>query len=258
MNRLLIRLWGVLENDSPDSINYQIANTLMTNIASIEHTSSAALAHLCHVSKPSISRFCKNLGYDDFYDFRAELNQYCPDRGLKYQFSTEIDQSDWVNSYLNALKKNFKKLHTAGLQKQIEMLVQDIHEYHQVYLLGNMQSGNTASNLHYNLHVVKKNISAITGLKEQRQVLESEHSGRLIVIFSVSGEYFYALFPNGEVPRQASGSKLWLITTSPEIRKVKGIDVILNCGTGTDLAGSNICLEIVSNLIAYRYWDQYP
>ncbi len=133
MNRLLIRLWGVLEDEDQESINYQIASTLVKNIASIKHTSSAALADFYNVSKPSISRFCKNLGYEDFYDFRAELNQYCPDRGLKYQLPQRGDRSQWM----------------------------------------------------------------------------------------------------------------------------EGVDAVLNCKTGSNLAGSNICLEMAANLIAYCYWNLY-
>lgn len=266
MNRLLIRLWGVLEDEDQDSINYQIANTLVTNIASIRHTSTSALAKLCNVSKPSISRFCKNLGYDDFYDFRAELNQYCPDRGLKYQISTtrELKSGEttdscthWMKVYLDRVEQNLEKLHSPAFLDQLELLVKDIHDYPRVALMGNMQSGSTASNLQYNLHVPKRNIVAVTGLKEQTQMLEKGHKRCLLIIFSVSGEYFRALFPGGEIPKQAPDSKVWMVTTNPAIRHTEGVDAVLNCGTGSDLAGSNICLEMAAELIAGCYWNRY-
>lgn len=257
MNRLLIRLWGVLEDEDQESINYQIASTLVKNIASIKHTSSAALAEFCNVSKPSISRFCKNLGYEDFYDFRAELNQYCPDRGLKYQLPKRGDRSQWMEGYFSEIGKKLALLQAEEVQKGIESLVQDIHDYQQVYLVGNMQSGSTASNLHYNLHVAKKNLFAVSGLKEQKQVLEKRSPDKLLVIFSVSGEYFRALFPSGEIPKQAPGSKTWMVTTNPAIHKMEGVDAVLNCKTGSNLAGSNICLEMAANLIAYCYWNLY-
>lgn len=266
MNRLMIRLYGVLEDENQDSINYQIANTLVTQMASIRHTSTSALAKLCNVSKPSISRFCKNLGYEDFYDFRAELNQYCPDWGMKYQMpekqvlesNIEIDiGKGCMSKYLNIVEQNLSKLRTPDFLEQLELLVKDIHDYPFVSLMGNMQSGSTASNLYYNLHVCKKNISAATGLKEQTRVFEETRRDRLIVIFSVSGEYFRALFPVGEVPKQALGSKVWMVTTNPAIRRIDSVDAFLNCGTGSDLASSNICLELVAELIAGCYWNRY-
>lgn len=266
MNRLIIRLYGVLEDENQDSINYQIAHTLVTHMASLRHTSTSALAKLCHVSKPSISRFCKNLGYDDFYDFRAELNQYCPDRGMKYELpqkqvlegNAETDsEKGWMSNYLNMVEQNLSKLRTQAFLEQLELLVKDIHDYHSVSLMGNMQSGNTASNLHYNLHVCKKNISAATGLREQTRVFEEKCRNRLIVIFSASGEYFRALFPAGGVPKQTSDSKIWMVTTHPAVRRIESVDAILNCGTGSNLASSNICLELAAELIAGCYWNRY-
>lgn len=256
MNRLLIRLWGVLEGEDPESINYQIAQTLVTNIATIKHTSSAALADLCSVSKPSISRFCKNLGYDDFYDFRAELNQYCPDRGMKYLLSNREtkDETNWMDQYINGVRDNLELLQTPELQAKIEALVQDIKRFPNVYLMGNMQSGNTASNLRYNLHVVKKNIHSVNSLKEQTHILQHGKQDSLIVIFSVSGEYFRALFSGGVIPKQPARTKIWLVTTNPAVNRMEGVDEILNCKTGSDLAGANICLEMAANLIAFGYW----
>lgn len=257
MNRLLIRLWGVLEDEDPKSINYQIAQTLVNNIASIKHSSSSALAELCNVSKPSISRFCKNLGYDDFYDFRAELNHYIPDRGGKYINFGE-DETAWgMDTYLNQLRSNIVQLQNPGMQAKIELLSDDIHRFERVCLMGNMQSGKTASNLHYNLHVVKKHMLAVTGLNEQVSILQKHKIGTLIIIFSVSGEYFHALFPGGKAPEHAAGSKVWMVTANPAVKKIEGVDALLNCGTGSDLAGSNICLEIVANLIALCYWNRY-
>lgn len=257
MNRLLIRLWGILDGEDPESINYQIAQTLVENIASIRHTSSASLAELCNVSKPSISRFCKNLGYEDFYDFRAELNQYCPDRGTKYILSSGSGDSNWMAGYMDSIRRNLDLMQNPMIREKIERLSHDIYSYRKVFLLGNMQSGKTASNLHYNLHVVKKNIYAVSSLKEQIQVFDVCRQGTLIVIFSVSGEYFRALFPGGEIPKHPAGSKIWLVTTNPAVRKMDGIDEILNCETGSDIAGSNICLEIAANLIATCYWKLY-
>ena len=257
MNRLMIRLWGVLDGEDPESINYQIAHTLVTDIASIKQTSSAALAKLCNVSKPSISRFCKSLGYDDFYDFRAELNQYCPDRGAKYLMAGEDDGDGGMSAYLESVRENITLLENQELQKKIGELAEDIRRYDQVFLMGNMQSGKTAYNLHYNLHVVKRNISAVTSLKEQIHVLQTLKRGSLAVIFSVSGEYFRALFPGGDVPCRPDGTRLWMVTTNPAVRRMEGVDEILNCKTGSDLAGSNICLELAANLIALYYWNRY-
>lgn len=263
MNRLFIRLWGVLQEEDKESINYQIANTLLTKASNIKHTSSSSLAKLCNVSKPSMSRFCKNLGYDDFYDFRAELNQYIPDRGLKYNIeNTNIEDNSnvvttWMETYLKKIEHNINILKNPLFLSQVEELVDDLHDFSQVILMGNMQSGNTAANLHNNLHIPKNNILAITGLNGQIKALNERKPGRLFVIFSTSGEYYQALFEPNEIPVQSNESKVWMVTTNPALRKVEGVNALLNCKTGSDIASSNICMELVAELIAGCYWNKY-
>lgn len=68
-NPLIVKLWGVLESEDPNSVNAEIAKILIKNRRNMEHTSSAYLAKLCNVSKPSISRFSRILGYEDFLIF---------------------------------------------------------------------------------------------------------------------------------------------------------------------------------------------
>lgn len=257
VNRLLVRLWDMVEGEDVSSINYQIARTLIENSDTIMRTSTAALAELCNVSKPSISRFCKSLGYDDFYDFRAELNQIIPDQGTKYLLPQRLNAESWMDQYLIGVQESTEKLRNARIQSGIENLAVDIRNFHRVYLMGNMQSGKTAESLHYNLHTVKKNIQAVTNFEGRTRVFEQKTENTLFVVFSVSGNYFRVLFPAGKIPKQSPTSKVWLITANPLIQRVDGVDQLLNLETGLDLASGNICLEMVANLIAFYHWKFY-
>lgn len=253
MNRLMIRLWGIIEGESTDSINYQIAKTLITNISKIHHASSSELAKLCNVSKPSISRFCKLIGYDDFYDFRAELIQFFPDRGVKYHLKGN-NKGDWIAQYLDEVVANMVYFQDEAFQKQLKDLIKDIVEYDCVYLLGNMQSGKTATNLYSNIHNFKASVSSVTSFQDQKNILEHLKDHTLYIIFSVSGEFFRVLLNEEGVKRDDRNASIWLVTANPLINKVKGVDKVLNCKTGSDLASSNISLEIIGNLLALGVW----
>ncbi|MBO0458112.1 MurR/RpiR family transcriptional regulator [Enterococcus hulanensis] len=256
MNKLMIRLWGIIEGESPDSINYQIAKTLISNIASIKSTSSSELAKLCNVSKPSISRFCKLLGYEDFYDFRAELSNFLPDRGGKFVLKKNSDNEDWIHQYLEGVVENFHFMQEREFEEILSRLVGDIQSFHKVYLVGNMQSGKTAFNLYSNIHNFKKNIEAVTSFKEQSELLNNMESDSLYIIFSVSGEYFRVLLSDDGILSKPPKAKVWLITTNPTIKKIHGVNEILNCKTGSDLSGSNLTLEVVANLLALGFWNE--
>lgn len=257
MNRLMIRLWGILDGENSNSINYQIAKVLMDNITSIEHTSSSSLAELCNVSKPSISRFVKDLGYDDYYDFRAEINHYYPDRGAKFFDCENEDADNYADKYLDNVVLKVEIMKRNEVQEQIIKLADDIMRYKYVYLMGNMQSGTTASNLHYNLHVIKKNIQAITSLSERKEVLENLKADSLVVIFSVSGEYYHAFYTENSIPVPPPKTKVWMVTTNPALHNIAGVDELINCKTGNSLAGGNICLELIANQLAMYCWKNH-
>ena len=255
MNRLMIRLWGMLDGENSASINYQIAKVLIERMATIEHTSTSALAELCNVLKPSISRFVKDLGYEDFYDFRAELNHYNPDRGIKFFQGKDEEVGHYAEHYLDNVMQKISLLKQEDVSRKMLQIAEDIMKYRKVYVMGNMQSGTTASNLHYNLHVIKENIEAVTSLNEQKQVLEHLKAGELAIIFSVSGEYFHAFYSENDIPVPPLNAKIWMVTTNPAIQKVTGVDELLNCRTGESLAGANIILELVANQIAINCWQ---
>lgn len=254
MNRLMIRLWGIIEGESVHSINYQIAKTLIMNITQIRNASQSELAKLCHVSKPSISRFCKLVGYEDFLDFRADLLNFFPDRGSKFLLKEPNKDLNWIESYLNEVQANMDNFSNPMFQEQLIKLIDDIAQFDSVYMFGNIQSGRTAENILIDLHNYKKNIEAITSYKEQTEMLRSMKKNALYLIFSVSGEYFRVLFQEDAAPKHPEESKVWLITTNPLIHRLSGVDELLNCKTGSGLAGANLSMEIMGHLISLGYW----
>lgn len=256
MNKLMIRLWGIIEGESPDSINYQIAKTLISNITTIKSTSSSELAKLCNVSKPSISRFCKLIGYDDFYDFRADLSNFFPDRGGKFVLKQPQDNENWIHQYLGAVVDNIQIMQEDTFEEVLSKLIDDIYDSHKTYMFGNMQSGKTAFNLYSNIHNFKKGIEAVTSFKDQSELLNNMKDHSLYIIFSVSGEYFRVLLSDDGIASKPEHAKVWLITTNPSIKKIRGVDEVLNCRTGSDLAGGNISLELVADLLALGFWNK--
>ena len=66
MKKLRHALYAVLNASEPDSSDYRIANYLIENIYKKEHFGIQDVADACFVSKSSVSRFCRRIGYADF------------------------------------------------------------------------------------------------------------------------------------------------------------------------------------------------
>lgn len=72
-NRCVILLWGIYQTEPSHSVNHMIAETILKNIFSIKNISSGTLASMCNVSKTSITRFCRDMGYESFSELRIDL-----------------------------------------------------------------------------------------------------------------------------------------------------------------------------------------
>ena len=255
-NPLIVKLWGMLESEDPNSVNAQIAKILIKNRMKMEQTSSSYLAKLCDVSKPSISRFSRILGYEDFLDFRADLKGYVPDRGSRFTSTTEGTSDDPFNNYMEYICKNIAFLNDADFRLAVQKLVTDMRGFVTIYFLGNMQSGNTAMNMRYKMYSAKANIIALNGYYQQNELLHNLKPDALYVIFSVSGDYLKLYFRQDEQLEKVKGSKIWMITSDPTAKKTAEIDGMVNTKTGREGTDTNFSQELTADLITGLYWKQ--
>lgn len=71
-------LLGVIEKEDPGSTDYIIADYILHNVYELGKCSSLELAQGCNVSKSSISRFCRNIGLEDFFTLKVLISTYQP------------------------------------------------------------------------------------------------------------------------------------------------------------------------------------
>lgn len=98
---LAIRLFSVINTELPASIDYQIAKYLLENIQIIDISSTTSLAEQCNVSKASISRFCKKIGLNDFFELRAQIFNFKRDASRKLRTSFKGSLPEIRRSFLD-------------------------------------------------------------------------------------------------------------------------------------------------------------
>ena len=70
MGLLIIRLLNLLNNEPTDSTNNYIGLTMINHYDQIQTLSIGEFAALCHVSKSTVSKFARTLGFDDYGDLK--------------------------------------------------------------------------------------------------------------------------------------------------------------------------------------------
>ena len=131
-----IALINFLNTSNPTDIYYKVAQSILQNLDRIKNASIHEVADMCYVSAPTISRFCKKLGYESYSSFKSELSQAV----LNYNYDNQyvsVDKSHeqednesasflyQISQYSEALKKSVSK-------DYIRQIARCIHEHKRV------------------------------------------------------------------------------------------------------------------------------
>ena len=138
---LAIRLFSVINTETPASVEYQIAKYVLEHLQDLDITSTASLAEQCNVSKASVSRFCQKIGLNDFFELRAEVFHFKRENIRKMNFHYNGTEAQMRRNFLNDMIVKLTMLRDCMEDAKIHELVCDLQSGHPVTAMGHMQSG---------------------------------------------------------------------------------------------------------------------
>lgn len=94
MGSVAERLLDFIDTNMRRDTNFEIAATPVRNYSRLKELSIGEIADMCYVSKASLSRFCRFMGFADFKDMRRQLENDVPFHGI------------FPRAYLNNLADN--------------------------------------------------------------------------------------------------------------------------------------------------------
>lgn len=254
MNYILTILLDILIQEKSDSSNYIIAKYLINNIATAHTLSTTSLANACHVSKATISRFCRKIGLEDFMELKMLLRAYYPDLDRKFYYTRKTD--DIIHDYfLDIHQKVYQLQQTIDIQL-LKKLVKDIYSFQKVILMGHMQSANIAFSLQQDLRPLNKLVECSHDMIEQKQLLINSTPDTLIIAFSATGSFFKTTLGRENFMKKQQCAKIYLITTNT-LRKPDYIDTVIELDTEYNYVSSSIIMQIYANLITLKYKNMF-
>ena len=137
MGELSKILMNVLATEEKNSTNYIIASYVMSNINTLkksQNLTTGYLAKQCNVSKASISRFCRDIGTEDFYTFKYMLKNFYPTPTVtkKYTFLEKPlnVKEAFVDTFNQGLEVFLDKIN----QEQLDVLTKEIQRLNELLL----------------------------------------------------------------------------------------------------------------------------
>ena len=189
------RLLNLRNNLGNNSTDLHIVEVMLENINEIDKLSIETMAELCDVSKSKISKFVKQIGFEDYKEFRDFARNEKRHSGyLGYENKTMmwryIAKEGW-EPYLEILKKDLECFTEQMYRGALRRLAKAMYEHREVAALGSVYSQNVAVDFMYRMAEEGKYIRTYTYDTVQEEYLRNMNENTLVIIFSNSGQYLY-------------------------------------------------------------------
>lgn len=260
MGNLLNRLLIMLNSEDPDSTYYHIAMTMLQNFDLLGKLAIQELAELCDVSKSTISKFIRALGFEDFSDFKCDTpffeNKYGNNLNYNSNVLRYLDHHSFED-YVAIAQADLAQALSSIDSAAIDQLAHDLMQYEKVAAFGLMFSETAALDLQTKLAYCKKFIVTSLDDLKQNRFIRSAGEDTLIIVFSNSSDFLYRYqLTTGRIPRpefHQSKAKVVLITSNQNEAKDPRVAYYIRFKHTSRVQNHRFVYQLISDMIAYRY-----
>lgn len=254
MSNIRIQLLSILNREPSDSMNFIITKYILETIQHQKKLSMTEISAACNVSKASISRYCKRLGYEDYFEFQLSLATY--KTSMNDNFYLENSESDnFLESYFNKVQEQINELNEGLDQQVMDTLVELIAAHDKVVLMGQVSSGFAAVSLQDNLTKLGKVVRTSQDFVEQKMLIETLEEEALVIVFSAGGKFFERIDPDVKRMSRVKLPKIYFVTIS-EGKHYSYVTETIVLGQRANYT-SWLLLTIYSDLLYLNYRKRY-
>lgn len=259
------RLATLINGGDADTTEYHIANVMMEKMDLIVECSIGETARLCSVSKSTISKFVRGIGFEDYTDFKwaamgEKRKEYYTKDGSTINITDFICEKG-VNSYMDVLTQDIRNLFERVDMRKIDSLVKDIHQYKKIAAFGEVYSETAALNFQYKMSLYRKFVYTTIDDMKQNQFIEGAGADCLLVVFSNSGRYIQVHSRLEGLPPKtcfdSTKAKVVLITSNREMEKDSRVDECLYFDYVDKVQNHPVLYQLLIEQIALRYQQIY-
>lgn len=220
------------------------------------------MASLCAVSKSTISKFIRVLGYEDYRTFQKQAAINLNRKQRENYFVTDvmryIDEHS-TDAYVDAVLRDIRMTYELLDWEKLDRLAAEIYHYEKVAAFGCDFSETAALDLQTKLRDQRKFI--VTNIDDQKQAdyIRNADDKTLVIVFSDSGEYVQRPQNTDSVRAHWAfenfRGKIVMITSNPDAEKNPLVDYCLLYRHCREVHTHRILYAVLTDLLAYRYHE---
>lgn len=250
--KLMAVLLSTVASERPDSLDQRIAQYIMDHLGDAGAITMKQIEQSCHVGNASISRFCRKIGLQDFFELRDLVGHM--------QFQSLPDDADTftgrMTAHRDSILRSLDMVVDSLPEEKVRALCADIHRYRRVAVFGILKSEAAAIVMQSEMAVLGKNLFTVVSHVQQREWLRTAGPEDLILLLSYQGGYFDYL-RGDDLKTLLAGPRVWLITGASTDPALPGVDAVLHFASDLTQAQHPFQMSFVCSTIVQEYARLY-
>lgn len=188
---LFSSLLSIVNDENPANNTHKtIAEYLLKNLHRLGELTIYDVAEECFVSRSSIHRFLKQIGFDQF----GNLEQFVKDSYLHYRaYYDYVNRENFVDAVQIKMNEMMQDISRLSGSAPIKELAEMIHEHERVYIFLASTAGSAAKHFQEELLAVGKLIYVYTNSGIQADSLTELKKEDLLIICSITGNFAFVV-----------------------------------------------------------------
>lgn len=185
-----ILLSVVNDEHAGNSTNKIIAEYLLRNLNHLDELTIYDVAEECFVSRSSIHRFLRQIGFDQF----GSLGQYIKDSNQHWRaFYDYVNRENFLDNVKSKMNEMMDDISQLADSEPVKQLVRLLHDYENVYFLSACTSASATQHLQEELLAMGKLIHVRTSSNVNADFLTELNKEDLLIVCSITGNYAFAV-----------------------------------------------------------------
>lgn len=240
-DKLAVVLLMEMASARQDSINCQIASYVLAHMNDLSGIGIVELAKRCHTGTSSISRFCKEIGLQDF----AELKELLAGNSLRFQRT---------DHYGDHVIESIKQAADSVSLQAVRSFCHDLDRFTKVAIFGILKGAGIAFNLKTDLLMLSKPVFTTMSFHEQLEYLHKADKDTLILLFSHTGSYFEYVEARA---LSKNKPKIYMVAPAGTVPD-PAVDMYIYFESVRDQISHPYQMQYIAGLIAQEYAAMHP
>ncbi|MBQ6334795.1 MAG: MurR/RpiR family transcriptional regulator [Erysipelotrichaceae bacterium] len=187
---LLTSLLAQLNKNDENDTNFVIARYFLLNLTRIKNISIYKIAEDCYVSRSSVQRFIKSIGYDSFTQMKASLEEVIAHENAFIDYTDHAYYREYISDSINEMIEDIAKT-TGG--SDFKKLLNYFLKAENVVILTAEDSSYACKLFQQQVLTTGKLIRIITSASKNISLLETLKKDDLLLVCSVTGNFALAI-----------------------------------------------------------------